>query len=547
MPRRAALLASLLIAGMASGCTVNLYFYLDGTGGAGGTGGYAEASSTASTGSGGECIPGSIVSCYSGPAGTENKGLCQSGSRTCDADGSAFGPCSGEVLPTTEDCATATDEDCDGLAPPCNGAFLWGARFGDASDQLGKSVAVDGPGNVLLAGDFGGTVDFGGGPLVSAGASDVSIAKFSASGILQWSKRFGDSSDQYGNVVAADESGNIVLTGSIGGTVDFGGGPLTGTGSQDSFIAKFDAAGNHAWSKRFTGFGRVGAAFGAGDVLVAGSFSGSLDLGGGAMTSAGASDIYIARFGPTGNHVWSKRFGDAGNQYGEAIATDATGAILATGSFGGTVDFGGGPLTSKPGIANTALYLAKLDATGAHVWSKRFGETGKISGARVAVDAAGNVVVAGSFSGSVDFGGGVLTSAGSSDIFIAKFYASGAHWWSKRFGDSDIQTGAGVATDGDGDVVLVGGFIGVVDFGAGQYVSAGVGSADMYIAKFDANGKHLWSKRFGDGLTQGAADVATDAAGDSIVTGQFSGAIDFGGGSLMCAGQADAFLVEFEP
>jgi hypothetical protein len=489
-----------------------------------------------------------VEACYDGPAGTENKGLCQAGSRTCDADGAAYGPCSGEVLPATEDCATATDEDCDGLAPPCNGAFLWGARFGDSSDQHGKSVAVDGAGNVLLAGDFSGAVDFGGGPLISAGASDISIAKFSATGAHQWSKRFGDASNQYGNVVAADKGGNVVLTGSADGTVDFGGGPLTGGGGQETFIARFDAAGNHAWSRRFAGFGRVGAAFGGSNLLVVGSFSGSVDLGGGALVTAGASDIYLASFDSLGGALWSKRFGDAGNQYGEAIATDGTGAIFLAGSFGGAVDFGGGPLTSNGGIGSAALYLAKLDASGGHVWSKGFGETGKISGARIAVDGLGSVVVSGTFSGSVNFGGDSLTSAGGSDIFIAKFDASsGAHVWSKRFGDGDLQYGAGVAMDGNGNVVLVGSFIGAVDFGGGQYVNAGIGSADVYIAKFRANGTHLWSKRFGDGFTQSAADVAMNAAGDSVVTGEFSGSVDFGGGPLMCSGAADAFLVEFEP
>jgi hypothetical protein len=63
------------------------------------------------------CNPGDIVSCYNGPAGTAGVGICKSGTQTCDADGTGFGPCTGETLPGVETCdAQGMDEDCDGVA-----------------------------------------------------------------------------------------------------------------------------------------------------------------------------------------------------------------------------------------------------------------------------------------------------------------------------------------------------------------------------------------------------------------------------------------------
>lgn len=59
-----------------------------------------------------------------------------------------------------------------------NGQHLSSARFGDAAAQYGWSVALDGPGNAFLTGQFRGTTDFGGGPLTSAGADDIFLAKF---------------------------------------------------------------------------------------------------------------------------------------------------------------------------------------------------------------------------------------------------------------------------------------------------------------------------------------------------------------------------------
>lgn len=62
------------------------------------------------------CTPGEIADCYTGPPDTEGVGICVAGSHTCNAEGTAFGPCEGEVLPGTETCVTPEDEDCDGLA-----------------------------------------------------------------------------------------------------------------------------------------------------------------------------------------------------------------------------------------------------------------------------------------------------------------------------------------------------------------------------------------------------------------------------------------------
>lgn len=84
------------------------------------------SSTSASTGStstnSGACAPGTKVSCYTGALGTAGIGACHEGLATCLPDGSAFGPCLGEVTPSPEDCQTSIDEDCDGLTPPCPGA-----------------------------------------------------------------------------------------------------------------------------------------------------------------------------------------------------------------------------------------------------------------------------------------------------------------------------------------------------------------------------------------------------------------------------------------
>ncbi|MCC6551718.1 MAG: hypothetical protein IT372_01690, partial [Polyangiaceae bacterium] len=154
--------------------------------------------------------------------------------------------------------------------------------------------------------------------------------------------------------------------------------------------------------------------------------------------SAGGDDAFVARIDAGGQSTWWKTFGSPGNQRAAAVATDGSSTILVIGSFEGAIDLGGGPLQSAGG---DDLFVAKLDGSGNHVWSKRFGGAGDQRGASVALDGAGNAFIAGHFAGSLDLGGGALQSAGGDDLFVAKLDGSGNHVWSKRFGDAADQSG----------------------------------------------------------------------------------------------------------
>lgn len=430
--------------------------------------------------------------------------------------------------------------------PPSTSKHLWSHRFGDGDAQFGKALAVDASGNVVVAGYFEGTVDFGGGELTSAGSADVFVAKFDSAGAHLWSKRFGDGNFQSANAVAVDASGNVIVTGSFSGTIDFGGGALTSAGNFDIFVAKFGSDGTHIWSKRFGDWDNqepyAVAVDAAGNVIITGYFESYVDFGGGPLECAGAPDIFVAKLGPDGAHLWSKRFGDNGSQLSRSVAVDALGNVFITGFFWGSFDFGGGALTCAGG---EDIFIAKFGSDGAHRWSKRFGDMDYQEANAVAVDATGNVIVTGWFFGAVDFGGGALTSADSMDIFIAEFGSDGAHLWSKRFGDGDDQEAKAVAADALGDVIVTGSLEGTVDFGGGALRSAG--AKDIFVAKFGSDGAYLWSERFGDGSDQMAYAIAADNGGNALVAGYFAGAVDFGGGALTSAGGYDVFLAKFGP
>jgi hypothetical protein len=438
-----------------------------------------------------------------------------------------------------------------GQFPP----HVWSERFGGDGKTCdeGHGVAVDGRGNFFVTGFFEGSVDFGGGPISSEGYTDAFIAKRDATGAHVWSVGFGDAG-QYarGLGVATDAEGCVVVTGKFGGDVDFGSGPLVALGSSDVFVVKLDADGEHIWSRRFGGedvdIGNDVDVDGDGNVFVTGQFRGVVDFGGGPLVSAGNHDIFVAKLSANGAHLWSRRYGGPAMDLGNAVAADGGGDAIVTGSFQGVVDFGGGSRTSA---GYHDIFLLKLDAYGNHAWSHGFGGAVNDHGHGVAVDGGDNVLVTGEFRGTADFGGGPLTSAGNEDIFVARYNAGGTHQWSRRFGDAYFaQAGFDVAADADGGAVVTGWFWGTADLGGGMLVSAG--EKDAFIAKYDTVGAHQWSGRFGDTGWDAGFGLDTDGAGNVAVTGAFEVSVDFGGGTLVNPGGpsfgcTDIFVVKYGP
>jgi hypothetical protein len=427
---------------------------------------------------------------------------------------------------------------------------IWSLGFGSAEGDFPTSIAVDGDDNVLFGGHSIGAVDFGDGPLAPAGGSDGIVAKWSPEGKFLWASRFGDAAGQQVFGVAADSAGNVVVAGSFSGSIDLGGGPLTSAGGLDIYVAKLDPSGKHLWSKSFNGAGDETAyrlAVSADDhIYLGGQFEGTITFGGGSLTSAGGSDIYVVKLDATGKYVWNKGYGAASGSHSiEALAAAPNGDVVISGVFSEAIDFGGGALMSAGG---DDVFVARVDSFGDPVWSKRFGGEGNQSGRAAHVDDGGNVLLTGQFVGSFDFGGDLLVAEEGdtprTDIFVAKLDAGGSHLWSKRFGDAEAQVGAGIRADSAGNVVLVGSLQGSVDFG-GEALTAAVdlGVPDVFVAKFDPAGAHLWSRRYGDKAGQNAAAVAIDSGQNILLTGNNAGTFDFGGDPLNATTSDDSVFV----
>lgn len=410
------------------------------------------------------------------------------------------------------------------------GAFLWGRPYGEMVWQS-NSIAVDPEGNAVMAGSF----------WIDDHHINGFIAKLDAGGQQLWRREFGGGNNS-GRGIAVDGDGNILVTGNrFDGEMDLGMGPLQG----GLFLAKYNASGNLLWSRGFAA-GDEPMASGiavdsAGSVFIAGTFAGTADFGLEPLTTVFERDIFVAKFDAEGHSSWSKRLGGWGVYSVSNIAVDASGAVFITGDFGGELDVGNEVFLTQ---GETDAFLAKLDADGNPLWGKRFGDERGQQAGGVAVDGTGDVLLTGSFAGTIDVGGALLTSSGGKDVFLAKLDSSGNRLWSKRFGDTNDQEATGIAVDGNGDVLLIGLFSGLLDFGGCPLPGAG---REAFLARFDHFGRPRWSKHFSDifGDLPGT-HVTGDAAGNALLLGYFNGTIDLGGGPIGSP-TPSLFIANFAP
>jgi hypothetical protein len=365
-----------------------------------------------------------------------------------------------------------------------SGQLLWSRRFGDSNYQQATAIAVDASGNIVITGDFWGQLDFGGGALPCPGAPGnprAFVAKLGPSGEHVWSRCFGDSGQQQLGGLAVGPGGDVFVTGYFSGAIDFGNGPVQeAEGTSDQFVARLDPAGHAKWHTAYdAGTSMLGslAVDGQGNVFVSGGFVDAIRVNGTPLLTAPGFNASVLKLDGRGAPRWAKSFGPGQSQTTWRLAADSQGNLVAAGAFIGTVDFGGGPLTSQ----DLDVFAVSLDASGAHRWSRSFGGAGADWGFDVGLDAAGNALVTGAFQGAVDFGTGPLVSAGGDDIFVAKLDGAGQTRWSRSFGDSNNQAAFRVAAAGPRDAVLWGRLSGTIDFGAGPVT--GYGWAESVVAR----------------------------------------------------------------
>lgn len=287
------------------------------------------------------------------------------------------------------------------------------------------------------------------------------------------------------------------------------------------------------WAKKAGGItGDIGFAIAIdtnGNSYVTGFFqSSSITFGSTTLTNSGSYDMFIVKYDASGNVVWAKSTGGSDLDEGRSIAVDGNGNSYVTGYFqSSSISFGSTILTnSSAGTAD--MFIVKYDASGTVVWAKRAGGSSIDEGFGIAVDGSGNSYVTGWLgSSSITFGSTTLTNAGNSDMFIVKYNTSGTVLWAKRAGGSDYDNGTSIAVDGSGNSYITGGFnSSSITFGGTTLTNDTTnGSSDIFIVKYDASGVLVWAKSAGGSSADEGKSIAVDANGNSYVTGNFASSI----------------------
>lgn len=401
----------------------------------------------------------------------------------------------------------------------------------------GGTPGAGGEGAAMASGGAGGT---GGSGTAGAGGEGGSLP--TAQPLTpQWDRHLSGLGQAFVRAIAVNTAGEIAVAGVFTGTIDFGGGPLDSNGN-DIFIVKLSSTGQYLWAKRFGDAdlqGVSGIAFDASsNLVVTGSFVGNLDFGGGALDATGSqfTDVYVAKLDAAGNEIWAQRYGDINVQEAGGLSIGSNGAIYVVGSFQNTIDFGGGPLTTA---GDRDAFLLELDGSGNHQRSVAYGDTANQYGLAVTALANG-YAIAGVTEGTINLGGGGIGNLDGPRTFWGRYDLFGNHVASQVIAGTGENRPVGLAPALGGDLTIAGNFKTGIDLGAGPI--AAQGNDDIYLARFGTGGALVDSQVFGDNGAQRALGLSALPLGPLLV-GRYQSQIELGATTLNSAGSYDGFAI----
>lgn len=366
---------------------------------------------------------------------------------------------------------------------------------------------------------------------------------------IEWIRQFGSGASDIGRAVDVDDAGRVYLSGESNGSLSM----PNSSGTSTSFLAQFDSDGNLNWLDQpapDSSEGQVGLRVAVDDdghaLQVAGGLrkyapNGTLDwatpslneqgwgvtvdqLGDAYISTSSGSSIFLRKYdGQTGASVWTRSIDvGAAPTNTSGVAFDGLGNIYVVAyTYGALV----GP---SAGLADAVV--AKYDAAGNLQWAKQFGTAGYDVAFNIAADALGNVYIAGGEYATVE-----ALNAGNQDIFITKLNATGSVQWTRQLGSTGNEGGAGLQTDGAGNVY----FMGATSAPLG---GPRLGGSDIILGKYSSAGDLLWLQQLGTTGDEGGSGLGGDSLGNLYVGTRTSGS--WGGPN---SGGLDAVLFKLSP
>ncbi|QNH62165.1 T9SS type A sorting domain-containing protein [Hymenobacter sediminicola] len=297
-----------------------------------------------------------------------------------------------------------------------------------------------------------------------------------------------------------------------------------------------------------------------GNTYVAGSFFGTGRFGSFTFTSPAASsegDGLVIKLDPYGNVLWARQITGFRSEYVSDIALDAAGNVTVVGTMYHDATFDASTTLRGATVSSPDLFVARYDANGTVLWARSYGgaldNADAFIGNGVALDAAGNVYVAGGLKGSVALGTSTLVNSSPQHApVLLKLTSAGAVSWAKQgqiansTANMSHQGAQHVSVDAAGNAVLVGEFVGSLRFGATALQTSSYWN-EAFITRFDTGGNVVWAQQTNGTSWTHPTKVGLDAAGNAYVTGTHQGSTVVGSQALVSAGLTDGFVVKFDP
>ncbi len=424
---------------------------------------------------------------------------------------------------------------------PCD---FWGLSNGNQGSDIGLDIAKDADGFIYLTGEFSGTVNFSNGyQLVSAGGTDIFVAKYDSLGNNIWAVRAGGNLNDRAQEIVVDSEGNTVISGDFSGTAYFGSTILFSFGGVDAFICKISPAGNILWAKGFGGTdldnGRSVAVNQQNQIVLLSFFTGTAHYGSYQLTSAGVEDIALVKLDASGNVIWVTQGTGYNGCDPRGIDIAADGNIYICGYFIGDISFN--PLPQPViGIGDKDPFLAKFNANGLCLWAKVFGSTDWDVAQSVICSSTGDVYVSGVYRGPFTFGGIAVPVYGNYDAFLAKFNTNGDEVWLRPGGGTGNDFTIGLGIGANGDISGTGYFSSTCQFQNSQIQSNG--DLDIFSVTYNSAGVQQDIQHWGGTGPDIGWEILT-SDNQWFICGSFSNTMQVGTDFLTSSGNTDFFII----
>jgi hypothetical protein len=428
-----------------------------------------------------------------------------------------------------------------------DGDVVWLQTFGDAAyDALGRIAAAPG-GGIYATGIFQGEIELGQGPLLSEGNNDFFAARFDGDGQLLWANRYGGSLNDNWPPTPIRHPAGVVVHSTSKVPLDMGDGEHVPAAPSAAFVTLLSTEGAHLWTTWLDGPGDTFALEAAVDpttaeVVVFAAFNGQLQLDGELLDSNGGSnDVVLVRLDATDGAILdSFAFGGPSGDWARGIEIGGDGRIYIAGSTQGGIDFGEGP---EPSAGGADSYAAVLTADFDFVWTRAYAEEGYQHFRHMVLAPDGDMIAVGMMDepGTVDLGSGPVY--GNRAAYFARISSDDGHIVNGTMIEG-IDGPERLAVDADGNVVLAGEYEDTLVLGTETFHSVdGLGDALVFELSPDFANVNWRSVVAGSDQNEGFRDVIIGDDGNVVVSGVFYDELPIEGcGVRRSAGDADAVL-----